>query len=173
MPNSLEAIKSMLTPIPVYWNFIAESVPDEIIRRPAAPGEWSALQCLCHLLDSERLIFPFRVRVFLSGGDSFQDFNPDVDSTDYSHMSPIDIAQEFARLRGDTLKLLAQVQPEHLARQANHSELGMVTLEEMLNEWIAHDLNHTIQAEHALMQAFIPYSGPWRPYFKDHDVEAG
>jgi hypothetical protein len=56
-----------------------------------------------------------------------------------------------------------------LARRA--SELGVVTLGEMLYEWAAHDLNHTVQAEKALMQPFIAGSGLWRGYFRDHDME--
>lgn len=30
---------------------------------------------------------------------------------------------------------------------------------------------HVVQAERAVMQAFIPSSGPWRFYFADHDAE--
>jgi hypothetical protein len=29
---------------------------------------------------------------------------------------------------------------------------------------------HLVQAERALMQRFIPATGPWRSYFADHDV---
>jgi hypothetical protein len=50
--------------------------------------------------------------------------------------------------------------------------LGVVTMREMLNEWAAHDLMHTIQAERALMQPFVAGSGKWRHYFGDHDAEA-
>jgi hypothetical protein len=171
MLNTIETLKGMLSPLPAYWNSLAESVPGEIIGRPAAPGEWSALQCLYHLLDAERLVFPARVRIFLSGGDAFPAFNPDEEGTDYSQMSPVAVAREFARHRGENLRLLEQVQSQHMALEARHSELGMVTLEQMLNEWVAHDLNHTIQAERALMQAFLPGSGPWRHYFKDHDMD--
>ena len=46
-------------------------------------------------------------------------------------------------------------------------------MEQLLNEWAAHDTMHIVQAERALMQAFIPGSGPWRMYFADPDVEAG
>jgi hypothetical protein len=31
---------------------------------------------------------------------------------------------------------------------------------------------HTVQAERALMQPFVHGTGPWRPYFHDHDLEA-
>ncbi|MGA7730322.1 MAG: DinB family protein [Chloroflexia bacterium] len=171
MSNTIETMRGMLTPLTAYWTLLVESLPDEIIQRPAAPGEWSALQCLYHLLDNERLVFSVRMRLFLSGGDAFPAFNPDEEGTDYSQMSPAEVAREFARHRSENLQLLEQVQPQHMALEARHSELGMVTLEQLLNEWVAHDLNHTIQAERALMQAFIPGCGPWRPYFKEHDLD--
>jgi len=55
-----------------------------------------------------------------------------------------------------------------LPRTARHQELGPVTLEQLLHEWAAHDLMHTVQAERALMRPFIEGCGPWRPYFADH-----
>jgi hypothetical protein len=39
------------------------------------------------------------------------------------------------------------------------------------SEWAGHDLMHLVQAERAVMQAFIPGSGPWRRYFSDHDAD--
>ena len=47
-----------------------------------------------------------------------------------------------------------------------------MTLRQFLNEFWAHDTMHLVQAERALMQGFIPETGPWRSYFADHDVEA-
>jgi hypothetical protein len=74
-------------------------------------------------------------------------------------------------LRAGSLALPEKVKPDALARRARHSELGMVTLGELLHEWAGHDLMHTVQAERALMQPFIRGCGPWRPYFADHDIE--
>jgi hypothetical protein len=75
-------------------------------------------------------------------------------------------------MRVASLELLARLTPADLSRTARHSELGSVTLEQLLHEWAAHDLMHTVQAERALMQPFIAGSGPWRGYFADHDAEA-
>ena len=71
-------------------------------------------------------------------------------------------------MRAESLAALAEVQPADLDRRVRHQELGPVTLGEMVNEWAAHDLNHTVQAERALMQPFIRDSGPWQVYFQDH-----
>lgn len=43
---------------------------------------------------------------------------------------------------------------------------------EMVNEWAGHDLNHTVQAERAIMQPFVRGCGPWQKYFSDHLVRA-
>jgi len=50
-------------------------------------------------------------------------------------------------------------------RTGVHSELGTITLSEMLNEWANHDLGHIRQiAELYRARAFYPYSGPFMKY---------
>ena len=61
------------------------------------------------------------------------------------------------------------ISPLH-RRKSRHQDLGPVTLEEMLNEWPAHDFNHTVQAERALMQPYIKGCGPWKEFFLDHYI---
>jgi hypothetical protein len=78
------------------------------------------------------------------------------------------LAHAFGRLRQQSLALLAQLTPVDLSRTARHQELGPVTLDQLLHEWAAHDLMHTVQAERALMQPFIEGCEPWLPYFADH-----
>jgi hypothetical protein len=77
----------------------------------------------------------------------------------------------ITRLRRESLASLAALTPSDLERRARHAELGMVSLGEMVHEWAAHDLNHTVQAERALMQPFLLGCGPWQVYFKDHIIK--
>jgi hypothetical protein len=111
------------------------------------------------------------VRALLAGQD-FEAFDPETQGTDRSQDTPAELAATFAQHRAENLALLAGVTPADLDRTAQHSELGLVTLGQLLNEWAAHDLMHTVQAERALMQPFVHGTGPWRPYFHDHDLEA-
>ena len=46
--------------------------------------------------------------------------------------------------------------------------MGLMTLHQMLNYWGGHDLMHLIQIEQAVMQPFIPASGPWQVNFAKH-----
>jgi hypothetical protein len=172
-PDDLLAYaRAILATTSVRWLSLTESLPVDLLTRQPVPGHWSAAECLRHLADAERSVFPNRVRAFLAGQD-FPAFNPDAQPpVDLSR--PAEMAHEFAALRAQTLTLLTQLIPNDLALTARHGELGLVTLGDMLHEWVAHDLNHTVQAERALMQPFIAGSGPWRAagYFADHDVAA-
>jgi DinB family protein len=169
MSNQLETVKTILSTTATRWLGLTENVPVDLLTRTPAPNEWSALDCLCHLLDAEQWVFPVRVQALLSG-QNMAAFDPDTQGTQYTTRNPKQLAEEFARRRKVSLAELEQATTQDLARTAQHSELGIVTLGELLNEWAAHDLMHTVQAERALMQPFILGSGPWRPYFQDHDV---
>jgi DinB superfamily len=173
MENVLQDTPAVLATTPARWLSLTESLTEELLTRPPAPGQWSARECLSHLLDTERDIFPARVRAFLAGQD-FAAFNPDEEGTRDESRPTRELAEEFATRRRESLALLRDLAPGDLTRTARHSELGQVTLGELLHEWGAHDLNHTVQGERALMQPFIAGSGPWRTagYFADHDVEA-
>ena len=155
------------------WHALATSLDQELLLRPPAPAEWPALACLGHAVDTEAAVFAARVRVILAGQPSFAAFDPDTESTPItSDTNPADMANRHADLRAESLALLGTITEADLDRTARHAELGPVTLRELLNEWAAHDLMHVVQAERAVMQAFIPGSGPWRPSFADHDVQA-
>lgn len=169
MGNQLETVRAILSTTAARWSSLIESVPVELLARTPAVGEWSAMDCLCHLLDTERWIFPARVQALLSG-KNFVAFDPDKQGTHYTTQPPEQLVEDFARLRQASLVEFDRVTIEDLSRTAQHSELGTVTLGELLHEWAAHDLMHTVQAERAMMQPFILGSGPWRPYFQDHDV---
>ncbi len=169
MNNLLETVKAVLSTTPIHWSSMTENLPEDILIRNPKPNEWSAMDCLCHLLDTERWIFPIRVKALLDG-ENFVGFDPDKQGTHYTTQDPKRLSEDFAQLRKSSLNELDKVTLNDLSRTARHSELGIVTLEELLHEWAAHDLMHTVQAERALLQPFIPGSGPWRPYFKDHDV---
>jgi hypothetical protein len=149
------------------WADITGRVSLELLSRQPSPGQWSALECLQHLVDTEP-VFRFRVRAFVAGQD-FPDFDPDSQGTLLDTGRPAsELARTFTSLREESLAALSQIRPADLGRKVRHQELGPVTLEEMIHEWAAHDLMHTVQGERALMQPFISGSGPWQPYFADH-----
>jgi hypothetical protein len=169
MDTILDIALPVLTITPLRWEEIVKAIPGGLLIRRPAGREWSAVECLQHLLDSEE-IFTARIQHFLAGED-IPNFDPDKGSIGLDRSADLaGMAARFARLRQKNLDSLTRLTPEDYQRRVRHSELGMVALGEMIHEWAAHDLNHTIQAERAIMQPLIQESGPWRVYFQDHVI---
>jgi hypothetical protein len=169
MDQFLSQVQALLATTAARWADLVAHTTADLLARPPAPGQWAAAQCLQHLVDTEP-IFGQRIAALRAGRD-FPAFDPDTQGTPLAAMPPpSELVSQFARLRAESLAALGRVAAADLGRQARHAELGQVTLRELLAEWVAHDLNHTIQGERALMQPFILASGPWQPYFADHLV---
>ena len=169
MSDVLAQTLSMLRTSVDRWAAIARVEPELLARQPA-PGEWSAIQALQHVVDTALPIFNARVHAIRAGA-VFPGFDPDREGrVDRITSSGRDLVEELRPMRAESLATLEALQPGDLELVGTHAELGRVTMAELLNEWAAHDTMHIVQAERALMQAFIPASGPWRSYFADHDA---
>jgi uncharacterized damage-inducible protein DinB len=166
MENFFSDVRSVLSTTPERWQRLAQALPGDLLERKPKQGEWSALECLSHLLDTEA-VFAARMQCFLEGKD-FPAFNPDVQGTKIASGSAAALATAYSQARQESLRKLDGITGADLDRTARHAELGPVTLRQMLNEWAAHDLMHTVQAEQALMQPFIADCGPWQKFFLAH-----
>jgi hypothetical protein len=170
MPDVIDLTLSMLRTSVDRWAAIARVDPGLLGRRPAE-GEWSAVQALQHVVDTEGAVFRTRT-LAIRAGEAFPAFDPDVEGhVDRIASTAEALVAQLAERRALSLTTLETITPEELALAGQHAELGRVTMAELLNEWAAHDTMHIVQAERALMQAFIPATGPWRIYFTDHDVD--
>ena len=84
---------------------------------------------------------------------------------DYARGSAGENLALFTRTRRSTLALLTGLPASAGERTGMHSELGAITLTQMLNEWAHHDLGHLRQiAELYRAHAFYPNSGPFMKY---------
>ena len=160
--NILKWCKSIVEITPARWFNLVHSVPMELLSMRPAPHEWSAIECLQHLVDVEQVSYPVRIKALLAG-QPFPGFNP-VDQPP-KPLPTIELADTFNQLRQANLALLSQITEDDLDKQALHAEYGMVTMRQFLYHWAGHDLNHLVQAERALMQPFIKGCGAW-PYMK-------
>ena len=160
----------VLETTPPRWLQFASRLSPELFQRKPAPIEWSAYDCLRHIVDTERSVFPARVGYLLRGED-FPAYHPGEEAKEPAeNPTPFELAREFIRLRAESIALLSKIEAGDLRRAARHQELGMVTFGEMIHQWAGHDLMHTVQGERAILQPFIDGCGPWKRYFSDHAV---
>ena len=116
------------------------------------PGEWSANECVGHLLEAERRGFAGRIRQILAVDPAGAPATlvtwdpPAVAEARRDHLRPgAELADEFATLRAESVVLVRELRPEELARSGLHPEVGVLRIDELLGEWVHHDRNHIRQ----------------------------
>lgn len=153
------------------WKDLVERLPAEALERPAAVGEWSAADCLRHVLGSDRFTFPDLVQQFLDGRE-------ELIPSDTANWPPApertlaEVVEALGRMHSTADALIAGLAPDDLTRSARFPALGQVTLAEVLNQWAVHHLVHGTQAQRALLQGFLARTGQLRALTPEHDLEA-
>ena len=132
---------------------IAELVAlgDEAGWRPE-PGEWSANECVGHLIEAERRGFAGRIRRILAADRpdipaDLEDWDPPaVAEARRDHLrSGAELAAEFDALRADGVRLVRGLRTADMARVGVHPLVGPLRVDELLGEWVHHDRNHIRQ----------------------------
>lgn len=117
------------------------------LRRPEAPGKWSALQVIQHLADSD-LVWAYRMRLVLAE-DRPQLTGYDQDlwakRLRYEDVDPDDALQAFVALRQLNLRLLAGLDSDAFGRVGVHSDRGEERLDHMVRLYAGHDVAHLRQ----------------------------
>jgi len=116
------------------------------------PGEWSANECVGHLIEAERRGFAGRIRAILAG--DHPDLPPDLERWDPPTVAAArrdherdgrTLAAEFAAMRDDGIALVRSLGPEDVSRVGRHPDVGDLRVDEVLSEWVHHDRNHIRQ----------------------------
>jgi DinB family protein len=124
---------------------------DEAGWRPE-PGEWSANECVGHLIEAELRGFAGRIRHILSVSANRPPIHLDAwdppavaEARRDDLRSGAELAAEFEALRDESLDLLRGLRASDLERAGDHPEVGLLRVDELLGEWVHHDRNHVRQ----------------------------
>ena len=122
--------------------------------RPA-PGEWSANECVGHLIEAERRGFAGRIRRIVDAAQGDRPhLPPDLEAWDppavaearRDHLrEPRELVDEFVALRAEGVALVRTLTQDDLARSGVHPDVGPLRVDELLGEWVHHDRNHVRQ----------------------------
>jgi hypothetical protein len=124
------------------------------------PGEWSANECVGHLIEAERRGFAGRIRTILTADPrrpaQLEGWDPPaVAESRRDHLrSGTELAAEFDAMRTESVRLVHGLAPADLRRGGLHPEVGPLRVDELLGEWVHHDRNHVRQML-ALTQARV------------------
>jgi len=168
MAFQLDEALPVLRRTPAVLRALLLDLPEPWITANEGPGSWSPFDVVGHLIHGERTDWIPRIEHILRHGDTvpFPAFDREAMFAASQGCSLGDLLGTFARLRIESLDRLAALglTATDLARPGRHPEFGVVTLEQHLATWVAHDLNHLGQVVRVMAHQTAAAVGPWRAY---------
>jgi len=120
-------------------------------RRPAR-GEWSPTEVLGHLLDAE-VTLAFRLRKLAAepGGPIVAwDQEKWTEGLRHRRADPRGLLAAYAALRAENVAQWRRLTPAQRRAAGRHPEYGRLRVDQILDHWAEHDLNHVAQIRAAL-----------------------
>jgi hypothetical protein len=136
------------------WRELIDRAGGDLRTRPAQ-GEWSVVECLGHLADSE-LVTSARYRWVLAEPEPpLQGWDQEAwaDRLDHSHDDPATLLALLSALRRANVALWKRTPPLDRARFGVHAERGPESFELLFRLQAGHGRVHRDQAERALAEA--------------------
>ena len=159
--NGLPCI-DLLEATPEILRGLMTELTEEDARWKPAPDRFSIAEVLAHLSHSEGHCYRMRLDRFLA--ETRPEFEPD-DAQMYLELykdaDPEDAFDHFEEQRENNVEYVRGLSAGAVDRVALHKEYGDITLSQMLNEWVLHDLGHIRQiAELARARKYAAGAGP-------------
>ena len=151
------ALRALLEDLPGTWTSATEG-----------PNTWSPFDVVGHLIHGERTDWVPRVEHILRHGDAvpFPAFDREAMFTASRGLSIAELLDTFDRLRTSSLDRIGELRltDADLARRGLHPHFGVVTMDQHLATWVAHDLGHISQVVRVMARQYTDAVGPWRAY---------
>lgn len=121
---------------------------DDRARWRPAPGEWSANTCLGHIIEADKRGFGGRIeRILAEDGIAERGWDQIAVAAARrdDERTVAAILAEFRSGRDAGIALVERLRPDELDRSAVHDRVGVVTIGDLIHEWVFHDRNHIRQ----------------------------
>ena len=164
----MEHAIEILQRTPATLNSLLRDLPEPWLVNNEGPDTWSPYDIVGHLIHGDETDWIPRAKIILEHGETrpFEAFDRVAMFEKSKGKSIAELLDTFARLRAENLRELQQwnLTADLLEKRGVHPELGVVTLEQLLATWVAHDLGHIRQVVRVMAKQYRDEVGPWKAY---------
>jgi len=150
---------------------LLQNTPDEMVKWKSDDQKWSLLEIVNHLCDEESEDFRCRLDLTLKDPNvEWPAIDPASWVTDRNYMDRdlIESIDNFFNERNKSIEWLNSLEAPNWKSSYNHKLLGAMSAENILANWLAHDLLHIRQITSLhwkylanLSEANLSYAGDW------------
>lgn len=164
----IEQAVEILSQTPATIKSLLGNLSDDWTQSEANVDDWSPFDVVGHLIHADETDWIPRAEIILNGGENptFEPFDRFAMFEKSKGKSLNELLETFAERRAESLEKLRKMDltPEKLKLKGIHSELGEVTLEQLLSTWTVHDLTHIRQIVTNLARKYTENVGAWKEY---------
>jgi FMN phosphatase YigB (HAD superfamily) len=147
--KSKEAIMAIHSSTPAVLDGLLCGLNSDGWKRKASASEWTLLELICHLRDTEREIHRMQLELFNGHDEPFiprPDTGVWANQRDYLHEDGTASLKEFHMARLATLEILKNTSDDGWERKARHAIFGPTNFREVAGFMADHDRLHVQQA---------------------------
>ncbi len=175
-PIAPRQASALLGTLPLILRAEFEAAPGELLRWRPAPEEWCMLEVVGHLIETEERGFAGRIRTILvEARPQFTTWDPSAVARERqdAQRDPVGLLAEFTGRRTASVTLVEALTATDLDRGGDHPEVGFLTVNDLLHEWIHHDANHLRQMLDNIQTYTWPSMGNARRFSAPESIPNG
>lgn len=168
-PLDLPEITGVLQSTPILLQQLVAVLPNRVVVWHPSDGKWCVKEIVGHLIEEDKRDFVDRIRFMLDQDEPRLSVN-DQDGVarkrnDCSKDLP-DLLDEFSAVRSSSASFVSALKEPELSRGGVHPEIGRISVRNLLNEWIYHDLNHIRQIDANVQRFLWNHLGNMQQFYK-------
>lgn len=132
---------------PIVLRRLVRELPDEVIRRRPADGEWAIVEVVAHLADTEERALARTRRMLGEDEPTLLPYDPDELAVvrGYIGMTMVDELDRFEALREEQASVLEGLTDDGWQRTGVHGEHGRITVQQLAAHTAGEDADHLAQ----------------------------
>jgi hypothetical protein len=168
-PLDLDEITSVLQSTPILLEQQAKVLPDRVAVWHPSGGKWCVKEIVGHLIEEDKRDFVGRIRLMLDQDEprlAVNDQDEVARARNDCAKSLGTLLDEFCTVRSNGASFVGRLKGEELNRRGVHPKIGAISVGNLLNEWIYHDLNHLRQIEANVQRFLWDHLGNMQQFYK-------
>lgn len=147
--DDVDRIASSIVALPEVVATLLADYPDDQLRRAPAPGEWSVLEVLAHLVEADGPAFRDRITSIARGDGTVPGYRP-ADPAPVAELTLAGLVDDLRAERAGSAALLRSLTETELRATGPHVDGRVFAAADFVREWPYHDADHLQQILSAL-----------------------
>jgi DinB superfamily len=126
------------------------ALPERAVNYHPGPGKWCIKEVVGHLAEEDKRDFVGRIEMMLRQTEprlKLNDQDQVAQQRQDCNRNIAELLDEFGAVRNASVRFVEQLSAQDLERTGVHPRIGIISVRELLHEWLYHDLNHVKQVE--------------------------